>query len=710
MTTSNTDRVVGRGAAPTISQRPNDRPVQVPRDLPGIVIFIHGVNDPGVNYQPVEQGLCEGLNERLSRTDLTPGEYGAAYADAKNPKNPKEPRDPQTDRIILSDPDTYEYLRAESKDTHSAFIPFYWGYRAANNEIATLKEPGVVDSRAADAEGHLMTRGQFQDKFGNRLDANFGKQGGFFDNATNNIADMYGAGQTMGPMEYAGRLGADRYSYIGASPHRRYFVLAAHRLAMLIRTIRSISAGAQECLNPANETISIVAHSQGTLISLLAQALLLQQGERCVDCLIMVDSPYGFHETRTSDVCSGAKLQTFKDIVAHITQSPHMEPDLATLMHEHADSSGRAGRGWTPQQGTRKDKQGNPITFVERDNRGKVYMYFCPEDTVVALDTMQGIGTFGVPDSLTVFWGSKGGVPANAMLDLVKHRFYQRMWTRLMRSKDNGRPSAPVLVGTKPGYQVVRDASQRLAAGPEATALDKVGNAAARTPHAKNEMRNINAEELTPPHAPELYGSEITKGGGLPDRAGEFEPDDVTKNSGLGNQLKSFAWKPYGRRPTADLELWKREFNTGKDADHQSYHWRVASGSARTGFDIEREETPAEARARMGKDPEMRSGNSYHSAILASKENHRWVTAMDVAIGQAATLDDQDWRDLLIRMGDWRLDKARMGQVTGHSNYSKLSSDAQKLLDQTSMYYIRGVFPAMVPLSPLPHLVRGDKK
>ena len=34
----------------------------------------------------------------------------------------------------------------------------------------------------------------------------------------------------------------------------------------------------------------------------------------------------------------------------------------------------------------------------DRDNRGKVYLYFCPEDTTVALENVQGIGWQGVPD------------------------------------------------------------------------------------------------------------------------------------------------------------------------------------------------------------------------------------------------------------------------------------------------------------------------
>lgn len=48
MTNSNNDyHVVGQGAAVTHANRAGDRSVLLPGDLPGIVIFIHGVNDPG---------------------------------------------------------------------------------------------------------------------------------------------------------------------------------------------------------------------------------------------------------------------------------------------------------------------------------------------------------------------------------------------------------------------------------------------------------------------------------------------------------------------------------------------------------------------------------------------------------------------------------------------------------------------------------------
>ncbi|MGE9840312.1 effector protein Tle3 domain-containing protein, partial [Pseudomonas sp. UM16] len=43
-------------------------------------------------------------------------------------------------------------------------------------------------------------------------------------------------------------------------------------------------------------------------------------------------------------------------------------------------------------------------------------------------------------------------------------------------------------------------------------------------------------------------------------------------------------------------------------------------------YRIEREETPNEIRARLPDDPNEWDANSYHSAMLRSPENHRWVT------------------------------------------------------------------------------------
>ncbi len=83
------------------SNRAGDRHVEIPRDLPGIVIFIHGVNDPGAVYETVETGLNQGINERLSRSDLNKGVYGGRYKAVQAKRKTKLK---QKDAEVLYDP------------------------------------------------------------------------------------------------------------------------------------------------------------------------------------------------------------------------------------------------------------------------------------------------------------------------------------------------------------------------------------------------------------------------------------------------------------------------------------------------------------------------------------------------------------------------------------------------------------------------------
>lgn len=743
--------VVNQGAAVTHADRASDRPVERPRDLPGIVIFIHGVNDPGAVYSCVEEGLCQGLNDRLSRADLKEGSYGNAYqAAAKKVKTAIQVNDAR----ILGDPDTYLYKRTETPETtKSIFIPFYWGLRAGDRDIAKLNNPGKVMSRAADADGNLMTRGQYQDVNGNRLDAHFAKAGGFFANATNNIPDMYGPGfQADGPAnfitEHPGVVMSNTL-YAGDAPDRRYFVLAATRLANLINTIRTIQPKAlaeSQGTNPANETITIMGHSQGTIITLLAQAILKQQGRRCVDCVIMVDTPYSIYATKTCNQTGHAKLKTLVDIVNAVTEAPYTVPQLAEMLISHGKHGGRAGSGWTPEQGKRLDESGkNWVTFDERDNRGKVYLYFCPEDTVVGLADVHGIGTFGVPDEVPADGDAlknnsgRKTMPAMTVLGKQKsdQRFFQRMWTRMERDHDFDGKFEKVKVGLKPARVPVRDQCERLSPGPDAgsagqgflrqahgTVLAQGSNVLLQAQFTRNDIRFINGEELKPPCMPDLYGGEAVRGGprpGKPDTAGLMAPDDVTKNIALGNQYANLDWKTveaFSRHPSDDLERLKAEFNANKPIDDQSRNWRVTQTTVpiigplgpNVSYGVEREETPNEARERMKTDRKAFEPNNYHSGILHSAHNHRWVTAMDVAIGQAVTLDDPVWRDLLVMMADWKLDRNAMKKIKGNANFGRLDQPTQDLIQACSDYYLGGIFPEKFVSSTPPTLVTSELK
>ncbi len=50
----------------------SDRDTLQQLPLPGIVIFVHGVNSDGEWYAAAEEGLCKGLNERLKRSCRSP--------------------------------------------------------------------------------------------------------------------------------------------------------------------------------------------------------------------------------------------------------------------------------------------------------------------------------------------------------------------------------------------------------------------------------------------------------------------------------------------------------------------------------------------------------------------------------------------------------------------------------------------------------------
>jgi pimeloyl-ACP methyl ester carboxylesterase len=697
--TDSTPHVVAHANALLLPNRMGNRPVQVPADRPGIVIFIHGVNDPGAGYPTVETGLCQGLNERLSRVDLRAGRYGAKYAEAK--KSRLKPGDQGYKEVasVKYDPDTYLYQRSEDTSsttpTHSMFIPFYWGYRASNNEIAKDKRGNPT-----------RLRSQYQDTAGNRLDAHFAKAGGFFANATSNLPDMYSKGFDTSLMTATIQPVAPDFTYFGKAPPRRYFVLAAERLAMLVSEIRRLAP---------DDTITIMGHSQGTLISLLAQALLADRSQRCADCLILVDSPYSVLEPKGEQQTAQAKLQTLINIVKAVTAKPHASPPLSALQAGQPTQGGRAGHGWTASQGTRLDAQGKQIVFAERDNRGKVYLYFCPQDTTVALDQVQGIGTYGMPDTVQVAWkrhfySAERTATLPAMDALKGLRFHQRMWTKVLRG------GKPVLVGLPPQHIALRVEGEAPYPGGSGVA------AKASQTSLPQEGRYINGEALQPPHAPQMEGGEAdsrqyrsnTPLRGTPTRAGKDAPDDVSVDVALGNPAARLRQYMVTERlsekelSSSELQELTRQFNVSRPDVNDQTPGYECNGSEDMGYAVQRHATPNEVRAEMARNPAVLSDNSYHSAMLRSTENHRWVTAMDVAIGQAQTLDDPEWRKLLIAFANWRTPFQRKRRDDADSqtyfselaNFRKLSPGAKMLAQQTAYYYKKGDFPEMVSNAP----------
>lgn len=657
--------VIAEHRSRLVPNRPGDRLVAIPRDMPGIVIFLHGVNDPGASYESVETGLLQGLNERLHRPDLCAGGYGAEFAAAK--AVPVNERRGGAEEIV-DDPDTYLYKRTTDKTTRSCFIPFYWGYRAAPDEIKRDKNGDPTKLRT-----------QYQDNFDNRLDRHFAKGGGFFANATNNLLEMFGEGFNK-ITRHAANWSLPNPLFMGANPQRRYFILAAHRLAMLVSEARRLAP---------DETITIMGHSQGTLITLLAQALLVERGQRCADCAIMVASPYSLLPNKTPK--GSDTLGTLIDIVQAMTATPHSAPPLNALQYGQLGYGGRTGPNWLPEQGQRLGADGSTVVFPERDNRGKVYLYFSHDDSTVGLRDVSGIGTFGVPSHLP------DGTPA---MPAMPSGFYQRLWSTRQRNEQ------PIYVGAEPALVPLRVRGERRAAEHRSV------QALFQKTTGIGETVYVNGEALIPPHAPQMFSGEAVTGS--PTLPGIDAPDAVSQNNALGNKTAKFKWIEVRKSPTrVDLDQELIAWNEDKHPDDQTRVLRQRmSGNPMLGavghFLIEREETPNEIRARLAVDPEEWDNNSYHSAVLRSPENHRWVTAMDVAVGQGKCLDDPQIREVLIAMADWRMDeKAYKEGLTQMPGWPRLSAEARALVTANFLYYQYGTFPSpeLVPMTP-PPLVR----
>ncbi len=637
----------GKSSALLMPNRYKDHPVEVKRNHVGVYILVHGVNDVGVSFPAQDTGLCAGLNDRLGRGDLFPNDF----------RLPKE-----GDKVV-KDPDAVYYQRVANPKTNSPVIHFHWGYRASKDDVSKKRKSGQV-----------------VDLYGNRLDERKAKMGGMFSNATSNIPDMF-KGHYKGQGSLLANAVMDDAHIIATCPDRKYMALAAKRLAALITQIRTIDR---------NETITLIAHSQGCLISLCAQAFLKEDGGKLgyADCLIMNHPPYGLHEPllEYADIGSEqqtteARVQTLVNLVTLITGNPHPLPAFDTLVHTNPKSLGRTGPDWSTASSKRpapKDSDSSKLAFNERDNRGKVYLYFCPHDMTVGLLNVQGIGTLGVPDKLEVkkFTSYSADTPtlpavlgagtsyspetASVLSRKVNHpaktlpvlsqlgnRFKQRVWTWRERGQAG-------LVGGATGPVSLRKEGEP----------DWASGGFARVSIDVGESRQVTGELLNPPWKPNLHHGENSGAAAEPNRA-------LSKKAKGPEYVGMQTIDPID----ATDAVVKGGIGKAMNADYARQHYQDKGT-----FE-----------------------NSYHSSIVANPDHSRWVTAMDVAIGQAHCMDDPEWRELLLAIADWRtsIDQLKIKSP----KYKLLDSSVRTLVEATNEYYWNGNFPSsLVPTTP-PKLV-----
>ncbi|MES3022690.1 MAG: DUF3274 domain-containing protein [Pseudomonadota bacterium] len=737
--------VYGKGTGILHYNRAYDKTVAVRQNLPGNIIMIHGVNDVGTSYDQVEQGLCAGLRARMGWDHYLAGSYRMP-GDQKNDKD-----------TVQADPDAVFYKRQNTKETDSPVIPFYWGF------AETAKQAGAKN-------------GQRIDRYGNRLDKDLSKGGGPFANATSTLPDMWhmGKSQAGGLLDWAQK---DATHPVLNNPGRMYMILAAKRLAALITMIRDYDE---------NEAVTLVAHSQGCMLSLLAQAFLLQDGYRPADTLILNNPPYSLVDempTTTSwvegssgvdapmqghyDKLDGrqtmhARLQTLVNIVQGVVKARHSAPAFGSLT-DQAIHHGMVSGTWQ--------------AAADRDNRGKVYLYFCPEDMTVALNNVQGIGWQGVPDyqrgsqlkHVAETTGNRAQVPTGRMIDVKVHvarapmkelgaGFFQRVFT--VKKRPDPKSGKPVLIGqARPHDFVLRTDGEDDQAHTEASdSFTSKNLVRARLPEPlhggrngpltpeqlRNNIRTINGEPLPKPVEASLYAGARADAKG---RKGALEDVDqidaaiaVTSDYG-GKKGGSGVWQVYqdptGQPAPGGIQGLQHAvmaagvydgvvkfapekkaalhslLNKGKSEGefcqiHAVYDCMGTSG--RAGYTgqvlVHRTETSNEARLRW---QQASGARSFHGAIYGSADNHRQVTAYDVAIGGGKACTDPDFYKYLSAVADWRLkqgnaEKARSSILEWekfvqrfHIYWKDEPQWRRELIEGNSKYYSTGVLPACVP-------------
>ena len=388
--------------------------VDVPAPLPCIVILIHGVNDVGEAFPNLDKGICAGLNKRLGRNDLKPNKWKWTQTDHENFSPRMQMFTEWTEPKIIKVP-----LKPceEKHKGNSPIIPFYWGYRPVDIDSYYAEQEAYEERLKKDKKAELPYDAYWveretkelkdmfgfsklsSDQFGNWIDHLFTRNGGPFSDATTCIPDMYGPGLTS-MTNFVATLGSPKGSKAYENPHRIYMVFAAYRLANLIKNIRD-----DDKLKHA--PINIVAHSQGTIITMLANLMLKDENYLPADCVIMAHSPYAFDGTFLEGQSkehgmavqtNKAREQTFINFVDAIEQGQNLREktfkDPKVLIEKYVASPPTKPDLLNP---TTPDYDfTNPLYW--RYNFGKVYNYFSPNDQVVSLKSIQGMGWQGIPN------------------------------------------------------------------------------------------------------------------------------------------------------------------------------------------------------------------------------------------------------------------------------------------------------------------------
>lgn len=344
--------------------------------LPGIVIFVHGVNSDGEWYAAAEQGLCAGLNQRLKRCD-----EHIAYPTAEGGQLTPANYLPELTSDGFINP-KMTHVNFIGEDGHfSPVIRFRWGYKASVQELQQF------------GEGIYLNEHNYWG-------------GGPFANGCTSLPDLWTGGISENLLLWMQieHLNPTNDRIVFSCPPRPYYVLAALRLARLVESIRRCQA---------DVPITIVCHSQGNMVGMAAAFLgdALPQARdsaglagRCVaDSYVLCNPPYSLAESNFTEDWSASDvrdrqggtgrqslaarigtLRAFFDIIRQPAARPQdaeaIDRFMANTAHGFGIASDRLAHG-----------HGAPPATT-----GRVTLYCNPHDQVISSTSIIGIGWRGL--------------------------------------------------------------------------------------------------------------------------------------------------------------------------------------------------------------------------------------------------------------------------------------------------------------------------
>lgn len=615
-------RYVAEGAHTTLpGVWPNRKVPTAPS--PGVIIFVHGVNSTGEWFNECEQGLCEGLNDRLHRHEF---DFGSSHALAPNVYMSELTEDGKLDPQFSAK----TFIQGAG---NSPVIRFRWGYKADKQELEEYEAQIWLD-RQTKAWG-----------------------GGPFQNGTSCLSDLWEEG--LNTRLFAGVTAQDinpssRPLY--SCPPRNYYVHAADRLARLVMRIRKRHNGVP---------ITIVCHSQGNMVGMAAALIGAKVDMNYVaDTYILVSPPYSPKSNLTYDYSNGgfftrgdkSRLNTLKRFVELIKIRGELAKTAQTIAEINATLDFERDGKILFKLG--EQQKLSEAGFTDRDNRGKVFLYCNPNDQLIGASPIQGIGWRGLtkeelgeidPNGNTLFirvWAQGVKVGEGEINSSVsrKYHYWNDHW--LTRANGGVHPkewwfpkSQPVRYRATPHVDKENWLFRFLSAPGKFLFWIALGASDMRVqadPDKKHEVP-INAPALLTPVMPKS-----TRAGTSP---GVRDGQPITSHSEF-DESEDYAKAVREGGDSAE----RRGLFYEDDATRRLYEAQARRGNTEPGSDKWEEVVTSRLKKMLNFEPENATD---HGTIVANPAHSRHAMAWDVAVGVSG-LSPEEMHDLR-KFADWRL-------------------------------------------------------